>query len=117
MDDLADLFQPGNLDARGRHRRKPGTWGIIDSIPWLIAARKALSRHSASAMMVAVYIQTEYARNDGRPVAVTNAKMAAWDVHRNAKSHALAALEAAGLLSVKRVPRRNPVVTVLPVSK
>jgi hypothetical protein len=117
MADLRDMFLPGDLDARGRRKRKSGTWGIIDSIPWLIAACKALRKHSADAMMVAVYIQTQYAKNDSRPVPIANVKLASWGVSRFTKARALAVLEAAELISVKRVSRRTPVVTVRAVTK
>jgi hypothetical protein len=118
VDDFSDIFQPGDpLDARGRPRRKPGTWGVIDSIPWLIAACDALQKHSVHAMMVAIYIQTQYAKNDRRPVPVANETLASWGVSRFTKARALAVLEAAGLISVKRVSRRTPVVTVRTVTK
>jgi len=46
-------------------------------------------------------------------VALPNKQLSAFGVDRDAKRRGLAALEAAGLVTVERKPGRNPIVTIV----
>jgi hypothetical protein len=94
------------------HERPPGTWGIIDNIPWLQKAFNALRKHP-TALAVAVVLQMHYVLRGKHPIPLTNAMLVGWGINRKAKIRALRTLEAAGLIAVEWCPRKAPVVTVL----
>ncbi len=76
-----------------------------------------LSRASAlkgkAALAVGLALWFEAGRRRCNEVVLTSAICERFDVNRKAKYRALVALEKAGLIVVKRVPRRNPVVTII----
>lgn len=66
-------------------------------------------------LAVALAIWFEAGRKKSNEVKLTSAVLRRFSVHRKAKYTALTALEKAGLVRVRREPRRNPVVTILDV--
>lgn len=66
-----------------------------------------------ASLLVAVALQFEAAVQRQRTVVLTNHLLSEWAVDRSAKRRALAALEKAGLVSVKRRPRNAPKITLL----
>jgi len=84
---------------------------------WMRRAHKAVGR-DAAALMVALFLQTQSRMKKGAPFPVSNDKLMAWvGVDRYVRHRALAKLEAAGLISVKRAGRCAPVVTNRPVPR
>ena len=47
------------------------------------------------------------------PISLSNTALSDWGIRRRTKYRALAALESAGLIRVKRQPHKNPLVTLL----
>lgn len=81
-------------------------------LSWLSAASK-LSGKAPLAVGLALWF--EAGRRRSGEVKLTTAILQRFNVHRKAKYTALKALEGAGLVRVRREPRRNPVVTILDV--
>jgi DNA-binding transcriptional ArsR family regulator len=81
-------------------------------LPWLTAVTK-LSGKAPLAVALAVWF--EAGRRKSNEVKLTTAILQRFSVNRKAKYTALKALEKAGLVRVRREPRRNPVVTILDV--
>jgi hypothetical protein len=77
---------------------------------WLSVA-SGLSGKAALAVGLAIWF--EAGRRKSKEVRLTTAILQRFNVNRKAKYTALKALEKAGLVKVHRVPRRNPVVTIL----
>lgn len=81
-------------------------------LPWLTAVTK-LSGKAPLAVALAVWF--EAGRRKSNEVKLTTAILRRFSVNRKAKYTALKSLEKAGLVRVRREPRRNPVVTILDV--
>lgn len=81
-------------------------------LPWLAAVTK-LSGKAPLAVALAVWF--EAGRRKSNEVKLTSAILGRFSVNRKAKYSALKSLEKAGLVRVRREPRRNPVVTILDV--
>lgn len=81
-------------------------------LPWITAVTK-LSGKAPLAVALAVWF--EAGRRKSNEVKLTTAILRRFSVNRKAKYTALKSLEKAGLVSVHREPRRNPVVTILDV--
>ncbi|MFO0800494.1 MAG: hypothetical protein U0804_23755 [Gemmataceae bacterium] len=79
-------------------------------LPWLTTASKLSGK---APLAVALAIWFEAGRRKSNEVKLTTAILQRFSVNRKAKYTALAALEAAGLIRVRRQPRKNPVVTIL----
>jgi hypothetical protein len=79
-------------------------------LPWLTAA-SMLSGKAPLAVGLAVWF--EAGRRKSTEVKLTTAILKRFNVNRKAKYTALKSLEKAGLIRVRREPRRNPVVTIL----
>lgn len=81
-------------------------------LPWLTAVTR-LSGKAPLAVALAVWF--EAGRRKSNEVKLTSAVLRRFSVNRKAKYSALKSLERAGLVRVRREPRRNPVVTILDV--
>jgi DNA-binding transcriptional ArsR family regulator len=81
-------------------------------LPWLTAVTKLSGK---APLAVAVAIWFEAGRRKSNEVKLTTAILRRFNVNRKAKYSALKSLEKAGLVRVRREPRRNPVVTILDV--
>jgi hypothetical protein len=81
-------------------------------LAWLTAVTK-LSGKAPLAVALAVWF--EAGRRKSNEVKLTTAILRRFSVNRKAKYTALRSLEKAGLVRVRREPRRNPVVTILDV--
>lgn len=79
-------------------------------LTWLTAA-SMLSGKAPLAVGLAVWF--EAGRRKSREVKLTTAILKRFGVNGKAKYRALKSLEKAGLVRVRRKPRRNPVVTIL----
>lgn len=77
---------------------------------WLAAAAK-LSGKAPLAVTLALWFQA--GRRRSKEVQLTTAVIERFGIDRKAKYRGLSALEKAGLVLVHRLPRRNPVVTIL----
>jgi hypothetical protein len=76
---------------------------------WLSTASRLRSK---AALTVGLALWFEAGRRRNREVRLTTAICERFNVDRKAKYRGLSALEKAGLIEVKRVPRRNPIVTI-----
>lgn len=81
-------------------------------LPWLTAVTR-LSGKAPLAVALAVWF--EAGRRKSNEVKLTSAVLRRFSVNRKAKYSALKSLERAGLVRVRREPRRNPVVTILDI--
>lgn len=79
-------------------------------LDWLCSACKLGGKTLATALAV-WYVAGLRRRYD--QLSLTSTTCAKFGVDRSAKSRGLEALEGAGLISVERRPRKNPVVTIL----
>ena len=78
-------------------------------LAWLSRASRLRGK---AALAVGLALWFEAGRRRGREVVLTTAICERFGVNRKAKYRALFALEKANLIVVKRVSRRNPVVTI-----
>jgi hypothetical protein len=101
---------PGNT----AHRRVRGEF-LKGPVPlaWLSAASR-LSGKAALAVGLALWFES--GRRRSKTIKLTGPIMARFGVNRKSKYRGLASLEREGLIEVVRVPRRNPVVTILDLS-
>jgi hypothetical protein len=99
---------PSAISARGRVRGE----FLKGPVPlaWLSAASKLPGK---AALAVGLALWFEAGRRRSQTVTLTSAILARFGVNRKAKYRGLASLERTGLIDVVRVPRRNPVVTIL----
>jgi DNA-binding transcriptional ArsR family regulator len=67
---------------------------------------------SAGEMLVWLYVLRERRMKGPKPVAVTNAGLAAWGVDRRTKYRTLEKLENAGLIRVERRGKSSPLVSL-----
>jgi hypothetical protein len=81
-------------------------------LPWLTAASELAGK---SPLAVGLAVWFEAGRRRSNEVKLTTAILKRFGVKRKAKYRALQSLETAGLVRVRREPRRNPVVTILDV--
>ncbi len=81
-------------------------------LPWLTAVTR-LSGKAPLAVGLAIWFES--GRRKSNEVKLTTAILRRFSVNRKAKYSALKSLEKAGLVRVRREPRRNPVVTILDV--
>jgi DNA-binding transcriptional ArsR family regulator len=81
-------------------------------LPWLTAATMLSGK---APLAVALAVCFEAGRRKAKEVKLTTAILRRFGVNRKAKYTALKSLEKAGLVRVRREPRRNPVVTILDV--
>lgn len=104
--------RPDAQAARPRHARECGGEFLKGPIPlaWLTAASKLPGR---GPLAVALAVWFEAGRRKCDEARLTTAVLLRFNVGRKAKYAALRALEAAGLVAVRREPRKNPVVTIL----
>lgn len=79
-------------------------------LPWLTLASKLAGK---APLAVALAVWFEAGRRKSKEVRLTTAILKRFNVNRKAKYRALESLEKAGLVRVRREPRRNPVVTIL----
>jgi hypothetical protein len=79
-------------------------------LPWLTAASMLPGK---APIVVGLALWFEAGRRKSRDVKLTSAILERFGVNRKAKYTALESLEKAGLVRVRREPRRNPVVTIL----
>lgn len=77
---------------------------------WLSAAAKLPGKAPLAASLA---IWFEAGRRKSNVVRLTTAILKRFGVNRKAKYRALQRLQAAGLIGVRREPRKNPVVTIL----
>lgn len=82
-------------------------------LPWLTAVTK-LSGKAPLAVALAICFEAGR-RKRLNELKLTTAILERFSVNRKAKYTALKSLEGAGLVRVRREPRRNPVVTILDV--
>jgi hypothetical protein len=97
---------------RGRSQRVQGEF-VKGPLPmtWLTTASKLPGK---APLAVGLALWFEAGRRRSMTVTLTTAILARFGVQdRKAKYRGLCALEQAGLIAVVRVPRRNPVVTIL----
>jgi hypothetical protein len=97
---------------RGRGQRLQGEF-VKGPLPmaWMTTASKLPGK---SPLAVGLALWFEVGRRRCMTVILTTAILARFGVQdRKAKYRGLSALEVAGLIAVVRVPRRNPVVTIL----
>lgn len=81
-------------------------------LDWLGRAAKLPGKAS---LATAIAIMFEVGRRRSNQIKLTTAILNRFGVNRKAKYRALKQLEGAQLISVIRTPRKNPIVTVLPV--
>lgn len=81
-------------------------------LEWLGRAAKLPGKAS---LATALAIMFEVGRRRSNQIKLTTAILNRFGVNRKAKYRALKQLEGAQLISVIRTPRKNPIVTVLPV--
>lgn len=81
-------------------------------LPWLTAVTRLSGK---APLAVALAVCFEAGRRKSNEVKLTTAILRRFSVNRKAKYSALKSLEKAGLVRVRREPRRNPVVTILDV--
>lgn len=81
-------------------------------LPWLTAVTRLSGK---APLAVALAVCFEAGRRKSNEVKLTTAILRRFSVNRKAKYNALKSLEKAGLVRVRREPRRNPVVTILDV--
>ena len=79
-------------------------------LDWLGCAAKLSGK---APLATALAIMFEVGRRRSKEITLTSAILERFGVNRKAKYRALIQLEKAGLISVIRLPRRNPVVSVL----
>lgn len=79
-------------------------------LSWLTAVTKLPSK---APLAVALALWFEHGRKRSYEVRLTKAILDRFSVNRKSKYTALVALEKLGLIQVKRLPRRNPIVTIL----
>jgi hypothetical protein len=79
-------------------------------LPWLSAAAKLRGK---APLAVALAVWFEAGRRRSNEVRLTTAILDRFAVTRKAKYTALAALEKAGLIRVRRQSRKNPIVTII----
>jgi hypothetical protein len=79
-------------------------------LSWLAVAAK-LSGKAPVAVALAIWFQV--GRRRSKEVRLTTAVTERFGIKRKAKYRGLSALEKAGLIQVRRAPRRNPVVTIV----
>lgn len=78
-------------------------------LAWLTVASKL---NGKAPLAVALAIWFEAGRSRCKEVTLATAILNRFGVNRKAKYRALEALDKAGLISVNRKPRRNPVITI-----
>ena len=97
-------------------KEKKKIWGefLKGPIPllWLTAAAQ-LSGKAPVAVGLAIWFES--GRRKSNEVKLTTAILQRFAVKRKSKYSALKSLEEAGLIRVRREPRKNPVVTILEV--
>lgn len=81
-------------------------------LPWLTAAAQ-LSGKAPVAVGLAIWF--EAGRRKSNEVKLTSAILQRFAIKRKSKYSALKSLEDAGLIRVRREPRKNPMVTILEV--
>ena len=81
-------------------------------LPWLTVAAQ-LSGKAPVAVGLAIWFES--GRRKSNEVKLTTAILQRFAVKRKSKYSALKSLEDAGLIRVRREPRKNPVVTILEV--
>jgi hypothetical protein len=79
-------------------------------LAWLSAAAKLRGK---APLAVALAVWFEAGRRRSKEVRLTTAVLNRFSVNRKAKYTALAAMEKAGLIRVRRQNRRNPMVTII----
>jgi hypothetical protein len=80
--------------------------------PWI----EALAGLSGQTYRVALLLLHQHWKNGGQPIKVANAMLKIDAVPAETKRKALLRLEARGLVTVERRPRRSPIVTLLRVT-
>jgi len=90
-------------------RQRPETFAVVQ-LQWAAKASAALN---SPRTMLLVWLTYQAWRTKSTTFAVPNKALADYGVSRKVKFLALRQLEAAGLIKVKRRPRRHPVVTLL----
>ena len=79
-------------------------------VPLAQAAAMAKATKTTKAMVWLTVLYEAWA-NKGKPFTLSNKKLAGFGVTPDTKGRALAEMEAAGLISVKRDGKRSPIVT------
>ena len=95
------------------HKRgAPKTKDPFVKVPlwWAKAAAKATR---APDVLVWVWLLYKFWDGHGQPVPMANAKLKRWGVSREIKRRVLRDLENAGLITVERLPRKTPTVTII----
>jgi DNA-binding MarR family transcriptional regulator len=121
-----DSFKISMLDSRNNKqekivsknklpRHKKGERFLKGPIPLKWLCRAATKR--GKTFHVAIALWHLASMKGGPTVSLPNPLLASFGVNRYAKSRGLKQLEAAGLVSVKRNPGRNPVVTILDINE
>lgn len=105
---------PKELKISPKHPKIQGEF-LKGPIPldWLGRAAKLPGKAS---LATALAIMFEVGRRRSQEIVLTTAILLRFGVNRKAKYRALIQLENAGLISVVRQPRRNPLVAVLPIN-
>ena len=88
-----------------RRQARRQTEFITVPLSWALALAKTKRRATS---MLALYVLHRAWRYKGEPVTLSNTALEEWGVSRNEKRHALAELEALGLISVDRTNRKAP---------
>ena len=91
--------------------RKSGRESFIPELPTRIAVR--LGKLSGKAFLVYLLLHRLMVWKSCNPVQLTTVYLVEHGLNRTDKWRALAILEQAGLIKVKRRPRKNPLVTLL----
>jgi hypothetical protein len=98
--------------AEPRPERKPRDRRFIKvPIWWLTKAKDAVG--TSGELFVACWLLYLAFENKSPTFSVPTGKLQSYGVSRSTKSRALAKLEAAGLILVDRLMRKNPIVTLL----
>src|SRR5262245_1463276 len=78
-------------------------------VPWTWVERLAAARHIAT-YRVALHVLYRNWKGGSRPFTLANGALAAEGVARGTKWRALRELEALGLISIERRPKRSPII-------
>ncbi len=105
--------EPNSVEvSSGPPRHSPGEYFLRGPIPLEWLQRAAMLPGKALQVSVATWFRAFLKHTD--TVLLTNKLLGGFGVSRHSKARALKALEDAGLMAVRRTPRKNPTVKLLP---
>jgi hypothetical protein len=112
-DEAAELLRAGAATRANQKRQDK----FIFRIPlWWWYAMPARAKNVGGLLWFLVGVEAKYKREEDRlTVVLTNWRCDEHGIDRRAKYTSLRLLERAGLITVERRPRRNPIVTLIAV--